>query len=99
MHAFMRELIQEVLDEAGDGLWHNIHKKKKEGRKSSHPNSKEYKAAVKAGEKINASNESIMEGATCCGRCGRVHKLKKDGGLGCKKPYLSKSSPEHCMNK
>ena len=42
---------------------------------------------------------NIQEGATCCGRCGRVHKLKKDGGEGCKKPYLSKNSPDHCMNK
>ena len=45
------------------------------------------------------SEGTLEEGATCCGRCGRVHKLKKDGGEGCKKPYLSKSSPEHCMNK
>ena len=50
-------------------------------------------------EITQAVKEVLMEGATCCGRCGRVHKLKKDGGLGCKKPYLSKSSPEHCMNK
>lgn len=50
-------------------------------------------------EIAQAVKEVLMEGATCCGRCGRVHKLKKDGGLGCKKPYLSKNSPDHCMNK
>lgn len=91
---------RDSLDEEGKGLWHNIRAKQARGEKPAHPNSKAYKDAVKAAEKINATNEeSLMEGATCCGRCGRVHKLKKDGGLGCKKPYLSKSSPEHCMNK
>lgn len=99
MHAFMRELIEEVLNEEGNGLWANIRAKKARGEKSSHPNSKAYKAAVKAGEEINASEESIMEGATCCGRCGRVHKLKKDGGLGCQKPYIGRDSPKHCSNR
>jgi|GEM_PF-4292117 len=35
------------------------------------------------------------EKATCCGRCGRVHKKSTE----CKKPYLSKSNPKHCKNK
>lgn len=35
-----------------EGLWANINKKKKQGRKSSHKNSKAYKAAVKAGNKL-----------------------------------------------
>jgi len=47
-----------------------------------------------------ASNKSHKEQkATCCGRCGRVHLPKSKGGDGCKKPYLSKSSPKHCKNK
>jgi hypothetical protein len=91
---------RDSLDEEGKGLWHNIRAKQARGEKPARKGSKAHKDAVKAAEKINATNEeSIMEGATCCGRCGRVHKLKKDGGEGCKKPYLSKSSPEHCMNK
>lgn len=142
---------REDLGEESKGLWHNIRAKQARGEKPAPKGSKAYKDAVKAAEKINATNERIekvdgkyvvypskggkrlgthdtkekalaqlraieaskyskeeitqavkevlMEGATCCGRCGRVHKLKKDGGLGCKKPYLSKSSPEHCMNK
>lgn len=53
--AFMRELIQEVLDE-NKGLWHNIRAKKARGEKPSHPNSKAYKDAVKAGKEINKSN-------------------------------------------
>ena len=37
--------------------------------------------------------EVIKEGATCCGRCGRVHVK----GSGCKRPYLKGKS--HCRNK
>tara|TARA_E500000318_G_scaffold76109_1_gene70707 strand:- start:2241 stop:3998 length:1758 start_codon:yes stop_codon:yes gene_type:complete len=37
--------------------------------------------------------EVIDEGATCCGRCGRVHVK----GSGCKRPYLKGKS--HCRNK
>lgn len=37
--------------------------------------------------------------ATCCGRCGRAHIPENQGGRGCKKPYLSKNSPQHCKNK
>jgi hypothetical protein len=41
-----------------EGLWANINKKKKSGRKSSHKNSKAYKKAVKAGKKLEASNKA-----------------------------------------
>jgi len=34
----------------------------------------------------------IEEGATCCGRCGRVHVK----GSGCKRPYLK--GKDHCRN-
>lgn len=37
--------------------------------------------------------EVIKEGATCCGRCGRVHVK----GSGCKRPYLK--GKDHCRNK
>ena len=40
------------LSEKKKGLWANIHAKKKRGEKSN-PNSKSYKAAKKAGQKIN----------------------------------------------
>ena len=36
----------------GDGLWANIHAKRKRGEKPSHGNSKAHKDAVKAGDKI-----------------------------------------------
>ena len=36
---------------------------------------------------------TIDEGATCCGRCGRVHVK----GSGCKRPYLK--GKDHCRNK
>lgn len=41
------------LDESRPGLWDNIRAKKEKGEKMSHPNSKAYKSAVKAGKKIN----------------------------------------------
>jgi len=42
-----------------------------------------------------ALDEVLAEGATCCGRCGRVHESSQE----CKKPYISKDSPNHCKNK
>ena len=40
-------------------------------------------------------SETLAEGVSCCGRCGRVHESAQD----CKKPYISKDSPRHCKNK
>lgn len=42
-----------------EGLWANINKKKKSGRKSAHKGSKAYKAAVKAGDKLEATKENV----------------------------------------
>ena len=39
------------------------------------------------------NKDELNEGATCCGRCGRVHVK----GSGCKKPYLK--GGDHCRNK
>ena len=39
------------------------------------------------------SKDELNEGATCCGKCGRVHVK----GSGCKRPYLKGKS--HCRNK
>jgi hypothetical protein len=47
----MRELIQEVKKEK-PGLWANIRAQRARGEKPSHPNSKAFKAAVKAGKEI-----------------------------------------------
>ena len=52
VYAFMRELIEEVLSEEKPGLWANIRAKRARGEKPSHPNSKTYKDAVKAGKEI-----------------------------------------------
>lgn len=57
MHAFMRELIEEVLAEEKPGLWANIRAKRARGEKPSHPNSKAFKDAVKAGKEINKDKE------------------------------------------
>ena len=54
LHAFMRELILEVMKEK-PGLWANIRAKRARGEKPSHPNSKAFKDAVKAGKEINKS--------------------------------------------
>ena len=43
---------EDKVKNTNEGLWSNINKKKKSGRKSSHGNSKAYKAAVKAGNKL-----------------------------------------------
>ena len=48
----------ESLTEKKKGLWANIHAKKKRGEKSN-PRSKGYKAAKKAGEKINRSKNEV----------------------------------------
>lgn len=46
----LEKLIKEVLSEKSKGLWHNIRAKRARGEKPSHPNSKAFKSAVKAGE-------------------------------------------------
>jgi len=43
------------------GLWHNIRAKKARGEKSSPKGSKAYKAAVKAGKKINAKESVVYQ--------------------------------------
>ena len=42
--------------EEKDGLWANIHAKRKRGEKPSHGNSNAHKSAVKAGKKINKND-------------------------------------------
>jgi|TARA_X000001316_G_C909307_1_gene25060 hypothetical protein len=53
----MEEKISQ-FDAILEGLWANINKKRKSGRKSSHKNSKAYKKAVKAGKKLEASKKA-----------------------------------------
>ena len=56
------KLLQQILDliseKKNPGLWANIHAKRKRGEKSN-PRSKSYKAAKKAGQKLN--KETIEE--------------------------------------
>ena len=47
---YLRLFIREALHE---NLWDNIRKAQASGKKRNHPNSKAYKAAKKAGQKIN----------------------------------------------
>ena len=42
------------FDRLLEGLWANINKKKKSGKRSANKGSKAYKAAVKAGNKLEA---------------------------------------------
>lgn len=58
MKAFMRELVREVIKEQSKGLWHNIRAKRERGEKPSHPSSKAFKSAVKAGKEILKKQES-----------------------------------------
>ena len=53
MRGFMLDLLREVLAEEKPGLWANIRAKRARGEKPSHPNSKAFKDAVKAGKEIN----------------------------------------------
>ena len=48
------QLIQLVKEVALESLWANINAKRARGEKSSHKNSKAYKDAVKAGNKLNS---------------------------------------------
>lgn len=50
--SYLTELVKEVLNEESKGLWHNIRAKRERGEKPSHPNSKAFKDAVKAGKEV-----------------------------------------------
>ena len=53
--ALMRDMLQELIREVKKekpGLWANIRAQRARGEKPSHPNSKAYKNAVKAGKEI-----------------------------------------------
>ena len=79
-----------------EGLWDNINRKKKEGRKSSHGNSKAHKDAVKAGNKLEkgkSSDEEVHDedaesspgrvkraGASCKGSATELRKKAKKYG-------------------
>jgi hypothetical protein len=47
------DIIKEIAEEKAKGLYYYMNKKKKEGRKPSHGNSKAHKSAVKAAKEIN----------------------------------------------
>ena len=53
----MQGKTHKILDE---GLWANINKKKKSGRKSAPKGSKAYKAAKKAGDKLHKNKMRKM---------------------------------------
>ena len=53
---FFYESVDGMVDE---GLWANINAKKKRGGKSARKGSKAYKAAVKAGDKLEATKENV----------------------------------------
>jgi len=55
---FLTELYNLLNEKKNKGLWANIHAKRKRGEKSD-PRSKSYKAAKKAGQKLN--KETIEE--------------------------------------
>ena len=78
-----------------EGLWANINKKKKSGRKSASKGSKAYKAAKKAGDKLEATKENFIDGkkkgksrpgrvkksgASCSGSVTSLRKKAKAGG-------------------
>jgi hypothetical protein len=48
---------EDGLKNMDEGLWANINAKKKSGKKSSHKNSKAYKAAKKAGNSLEKTKK------------------------------------------
>jgi hypothetical protein len=48
------QLVQLVKEVVFESLWDNINAKRAKGEKSSHKNSKAYKAAVQAGKKLDS---------------------------------------------
>ena len=59
--SILKELIREILQEESKGLWANIRAKRERGAKLSHPNSKAFKDAVKAGKKILSMKENTID--------------------------------------
>jgi hypothetical protein len=59
--SILKELIREILQEESKGLWANIRAKRERGAKPSHPNSKAFKDAVKAGKKISSMKENTID--------------------------------------
>lgn len=55
--SILKELIREIIKEESEGLWANINAKHERGAKPARKESKAYKLAVKAGEKISAMKE------------------------------------------
>jgi len=89
-----KKLLKEYVIE--EGLWANINAKKKRGSKSARKGSKAYKAAKKAGDKLNKSKHSDEElpsedaesspgrvkraGASCKGSVTELRKRAKKYG-------------------
>lgn len=55
----IREVIRGVLQEESKGLWANINAKQARGEKPARKGSKEYKAAVKAGNELETTKEVV----------------------------------------
>jgi len=90
----LRRIIREaVLEEKKNkGLWHNINKNKKSGKKPNHPNSKAYKAAKKAGQKLN---KEIDESDTPHDPAYKAPQgSKRDKQLDATKADLASGNPE-----
>ena len=90
----LRRIIREaVLEEKKNkGLWHNINKNKKSGKKPNHPNSKAYKAAKKAGQKLN---KEIDESDTPHDPAYKAQQgSKRDKQLDATKADLASGNPE-----
>ena len=67
--------IKEVLGEEKPGLWANIRAKRARGEKPAHKNSNAHKDAVKAGKKINTSENEIEDADK---HIGMGHKNARD---------------------
>ena len=83
------------VSQVREGLWANINAKKKRGGKSARKGSKAYKAAKKAGDKLELGKENFQDGkkkgksrpgrvkragASCSGSVTSLRKKAKSGG-------------------
>jgi hypothetical protein len=80
------DILKEILEEESKGLWANIHAKHARGAKPSHPNSKAFKDAVKAGKEILKNTQEGVDDPVKPG-------ILKDrlGTLSCSKVRAAKS--------
>jgi len=83
--------LHALLSQVREGLWTNINAKKKRGGKSAKKGSKAYKAAKKAGDKLEATKESVWKpGDLGVQNWGEYEAGGRHAELGAIEPHMEK---------